>query len=56
MAYLIRTRDDLWKLAILFVLAVDHCFDDRRVVGAKVHEAMRDARLEGTNMSLVQTS
>lgn len=46
MAYLIRTRDDLGKLSFLLVLPFDHRFDDRRVVGAKVYEAMSDASLE----------
>jgi len=45
MAYLIRTRDDLWKLSFLLILPFDHCFNDRRVVGAKVYEAMGNASL-----------
>jgi len=43
MAHLVRTSDDLWELPFLFILAFDDGFHYAGVVGAQVHEAVRDA-------------
>ena len=44
-SYLIGTRDDAWEVTILLVLSFDNCFNDARMVRAKVDEAMCDAGL-----------
>ena len=43
--HLVRTCDDLGKLALLFILAFDDGFDDGWVVASQVDKAMRDAGL-----------
>jgi hypothetical protein len=37
---LIRTGDNLWELAFLLILALDHRFYDGGVVRSQVHEAV----------------
>jgi hypothetical protein len=43
--YLVGAGDDVGELAVLLRLAFDHGFDDARVVGAQVDEAVPDASL-----------
>lgn len=45
LAYFIGTSDDLGKLVLLLVLALDDCLDDGGVVAPEVDEDMRDAIL-----------
>lgn len=43
--YLIWASNDPRKLALFLILAFDDCFNDARMVGAQVDEAVRDSSL-----------
>jgi hypothetical protein len=44
-AYLIRARDDPWKVPLLFILTFDNRLDDRWVIGAEIDENVCDTGL-----------
>ena len=41
--YLVGTRDDLWKLTLLLILALDDSLYNARVIAAQIDEDVGDA-------------